>query len=97
MRSDPAHIEAVRVAIFGHPDPTPEWREPLPYLLEVPSLFAANAAFWRFNSRTLRPMLKTRPEDRFLQAVAVRLIEVLAYRSTLPPALWFWKPDRVPG
>lgn len=88
-------MENLKAAIFGHPEPTPDWSEPLPYLLEVPSAFASSSSLRRFERETLRPLLEARPNDGFLQAVAVRLVEVFAYRAALPPALHFWRVDLV--
>lgn len=88
-------MENLKAAIFGHPETSPEWFAPRPYLLEVPSIFAPTSALLRFRDGTLAAMIAARPDDGFLQAVAVRLGEVLAYRSALPPALHFWRGEFV--
>ena len=79
--------------LMEHPDESPEIVGTLPYLIHPPSRLASTARWLAFRDRTLRPLIKERPDDPFLPHFLEQAEKVLVWRATIAPERRIWKAD----
>ena len=76
-----------------HPPVSPDLTGPADYLMNPPSIFAANAHFINFRDEAIIPLIAARPDNPDFPNYLKNIEAILTWRATIAPEDRFWRTD----